>query len=36
MTPDYRQTALWLQDRLPELPNVAVILGTGLNDLADS
>lgn len=36
MTPDYRQTALWLQDRLPAVPHVAVILGTGLNDLADS
>lgn len=36
MSADYRQTALWLKERLPKLPKVAIILGTGLNDLADS
>lgn len=36
MNADYRQTALWLKERLSRLPQVAIILGTGLNDLADS
>lgn len=31
--PQYRQTALWLQERLPSLPTAAVVLGTGLGDL---
>jgi len=33
---DYRQTAAWLKDRLPAQPVAGLILGTGLNDLADS
>ncbi|MDP2173433.1 MAG: purine-nucleoside phosphorylase [Candidatus Cloacimonadaceae bacterium] len=33
---DSKQTALWLKDRLPMIPETAIILGTGLSDLADS
>ncbi|MDZ4183312.1 MAG: purine-nucleoside phosphorylase, partial [Candidatus Cloacimonadaceae bacterium] len=33
---DYRQTALWLKERLPIVPDTAIILGTGLSDLAES
>lgn len=36
MNPDYRQTAAWLKERLPAMPMAALILGTGLGDLADS
>ncbi len=35
MNAAYRQTAEWLKQRLPEVPKVAVILGTGLNGLAE-
>lgn len=35
MAADYRQTASWLRERLPLVPQAGVILGTGLNDLAD-
>jgi purine-nucleoside phosphorylase len=35
MTSDYRQTAEWLRQRLPVVPEIAIILGTGLNDLVD-
>lgn len=36
MNPDYRQTARWLSERLPQRPTLAIILGTGLSDLADN
>lgn len=36
MSHDYRLTAAWLKDRLPEQPVAGLILGTGLGDLADS
>jgi purine-nucleoside phosphorylase len=36
MNPDYRQTADWLRERLPVVPEVAMILGTGLNGFADN
>lgn len=36
MHADYRQTALWLKDRLPVQPVAGLILGTGLGDLADT
>ncbi len=32
---DYRQTADWLTDRIPESPVAGIILGTGLNLLAE-
>lgn len=32
---NYRDTALWLQQRLPKQPELAIILGTGLSDLTD-
>lgn len=32
---NYRDTAQWLKSKLPELPETAVILGTGLNDMID-
>ncbi|MBW6514746.1 MAG: purine-nucleoside phosphorylase [Candidatus Syntrophosphaera sp.] len=35
MNGSHRQTAEWLKHRLPKLPKVAIILGTGLNDIAD-
>ncbi|MGC9362303.1 MAG: purine-nucleoside phosphorylase [Candidatus Syntrophosphaera sp.] len=35
MKADYRKTADWLRERLPLIPEVAVILGTGLNDMAE-
>ncbi|HPN40436.1 MAG TPA: purine-nucleoside phosphorylase [Candidatus Cloacimonadota bacterium] len=36
MSAGYRETAAWLKDRLPAQPVAGLILGTGLNDLADS
>lgn len=33
---DFTQTALWLQEKLPLLPKIAVILGTGLSDMAEA
>lgn len=33
---NYRETAAWLQERLPKLPETAIILGTGLSDMAES
>ncbi len=35
MSAAYRQTADWLKQRLPEVPKVALILGTGLNGIAE-
>ncbi len=35
MPADYRATAQWLKDRLPRLPKAGVILGTGLNQMAE-
>ncbi len=35
MSGAYRQTADWLKQRLPEIPKVGLILGTGLNGIAD-
>ena len=35
MSAAYRQTAEWLRQRLPEVPKVAMILGTGLNGIAE-
>ncbi len=31
----YTQCAAWLKERLPKLPGIAIILGTGLNGMAD-
>lgn len=31
----HRETAAWLKDKLPELPKIAIILGTGLSDMAE-
>ncbi|HNX38257.1 MAG TPA: purine-nucleoside phosphorylase [Candidatus Cloacimonadota bacterium] len=31
----YTETAAWLRERLPQIPETAIILGTGLSDLAD-
>lgn len=33
---DYRLTAHWLKERLPAMPEAAMILGTGLNELAET
>jgi inosine/guanosine/xanthosine phosphorylase family protein len=33
---NYKETASWLKDRLPKLPEIAIILGTGLSDMAES
>lgn len=33
---DYRKTAEWLKDKLPQIPTHAVILGTGLSDMAEA
>ena len=33
---NYRETARWLHERLPQKPSVAVILGTGLSDMAET
>ncbi len=35
MSSAHRQTAAWLKQRLPMIPKVAMILGTGLNDIAE-
>lgn len=35
MNSDYRQTATWLLDKLGVKPVAGIILGTGLNDMAD-
>lgn len=35
MSSSYSQTAQWLRHKLPKLPKVAIILGTGLNDIAE-
>ncbi|MCB5228680.1 MAG: purine-nucleoside phosphorylase [Candidatus Cloacimonetes bacterium] len=35
MNADYRHTASWLKERIPELPAAGLILGTGLGDLAE-
>lgn len=35
MKSDYQQTADWLKQRLPEIPRIALILGTGLNGIAE-
>jgi len=32
----YFDTATWLRDKLPYLPKVGIILGTGLSDMADA
>jgi len=32
---DYKNTAQWIKDRIPEIPGVAIILGTGLSPLAE-
>ncbi|MFO8144301.1 MAG: purine-nucleoside phosphorylase [Candidatus Syntrophosphaera sp.] len=34
MKTDYRETADWLREKLPLIPKVAVILGTGLSEIA--
>ena len=31
----YIETANWLKERLPRMPQIGIILGTGLSDLAD-
>ena len=36
MNADPRQTAAWLESRFPRKPEAGIILGTGLNDLADA
>lgn len=33
---NYQETALWLKNKLPEKPQIAVILGTGLSDLPEA
>ncbi|HPF09503.1 MAG TPA: purine-nucleoside phosphorylase, partial [Candidatus Cloacimonadota bacterium] len=33
---DYRNTAGWLSNRLPQKPESAIILGTGLSDMAEA
>ena len=33
---DYRATAQWLKERIPEVPAAGIILGTGLGPLADN
>ncbi len=35
MKTSYHETAAWLKQRLPEVPSVAMILGTGLNAIAE-
>lgn len=35
MNSDYRQTAAWLKEKLPAVPKIAMILGTGLNGIAE-
>ena len=35
MIKPYTETAAWLKQRLPEVPKVAMILGTGLNAIAE-
>lgn len=32
----YRDTAKWLAERLPQIPSIAIILGTGLSDMAEA
>ncbi len=32
----YQTTALWLRDKLPYLPKLAIVLGTGLSDMAEA
>ncbi len=33
---NYQQTAEWLKSKLPVLPKIAIILGTGLSDMAEA
>lgn len=33
---DFKNTANWLRDKLPYLPKLTIILGTGLSDMADA
>ena len=33
---DYNSTAEWLQQKLPLIPQIAIILGTGLSDMAEA
>lgn len=35
MSGNYSQTAAWLKQHLPQIPKVALILGTGLNGMAE-
>ncbi len=35
MNLDYQYTASWLKEQLPLIPSVAMILGTGLNAIAE-
>ena len=35
MNLDYQYTASWLKEQLPQIPSVAMILGTGLNAIAE-
>ncbi len=32
----YSNSAAWLKERLPEVPKIAIILGTGLSDMAEA